>query len=228
MSRPVFFLPWPALVVVCLLLSMVACGGSSSSSGGSGGTSAPPPTIAISISPTSATISAGGTQQFQATVTGSSNTSVQWKVNNVVGGSPQNGTISATGLYTAPTSDVSLQVTVTAVANADPTKTANATVTVNPVPPPPPPPVITVTISPTSATMAVSTTQQFTATVTGTSNTSVTWSVDGVNGGKHDCRHRQHEWPLHRAFDGGHAHGDRHQRGRRHAERERQRHRDPV
>ncbi len=168
-----------SLVGGILLLSLAACGGGSSSSGGSGGTTSPPPppVISITISPTSATVSAGGTQQFQATVTGSSNTTVQWEVNGVVGGNTQNGTISTGGLYTAPMTTVALQVTVTAVANADPTKSANAIVTVNPIP------AITVTISPTSALLAVSTTQQFTATVTGTGNTSVTWSVDGVNGG---------------------------------------------
>ncbi len=170
------------LVAGVLLVSLAACGGSGSSSssgnGGSGsGGSSGTPTVSITISPTSATIIAGGTQQFQATVTGSSNTAVTWEVNNVVGGSTQTGTISATGLYTAPMTTVALQVMVTAVAVADTTKSANAAVTVNPPPP------VTVSISPTTALLAVTTTQQFTATVTGPSNTSVTWSVDGVAGG---------------------------------------------
>jgi hypothetical protein len=169
------------LIAVSILLTLAACGSGGSHSGGSGGgTSSPPPTVAITISPTSATVLAGGTQQFQASVTGSTDTSVTWQVNGVAGGSAQSGTISTTGLYTAPATTTALQVTVTAVANADSTKTASATVTVNPVPPPP---VITVTISPASATLAVSTTQQFTATVTGTDNTGVAWSVDGINGG---------------------------------------------
>lgn len=170
----------------CLILfSLVACGGGSSNSegggntGGGGGTT-PPPTISITISPTSATVSAGGTQQFQATVTGSSNTAVQWEVNQVPGGSSQTGTISTTGLYTAPPTTTALQVTVTAVAQANTAKTASASVAVNPINVPPS---ITVTVSPTTATLAVGSTQQFTATVTGTNNTSVTWSVDGVTGG---------------------------------------------
>lgn len=185
MSRPALY-ALSFLTAVCFLLTISGCGGGSSSGGGSNGSGGSgTPTVSITISPTTATVSSGGTQQFQATVTGSSNTSVQWKVNNVVGGSAQNGTISSGGLYTAPTTDVSLQVTVTAVSNADPTKSANATVTVTPVvtPPPPPPPTITVTISPTTATVAEGGTQQFAATVTGTTNTAVTWSVDGVNGG---------------------------------------------
>ena len=168
------------LVTGVLLAFLAACGGSSSSGSGNGGSgsggSSGSPTVSITISPTSATLTAGGTQQFQATVTGSSNTTVTWEVNNVAGGSTQTGTISATGLYTAPMTTVVLQVTVTAVAVADTTKSANAAVTVNPPP-------VTVSISPTTALLAVTTTQQFTATVTGSSNTSVTWSVDGIAGG---------------------------------------------
>ncbi len=104
---------------------------------------------------------------------------MQWEVNNVVGGASQTGTISSSGLYTAPTTTTVLQVTVTAVANADTTKTASAAVTVNPISQP----VITVTVTPTTATLAVGGTQQFTATVTGTNNTAVTWTVDGIAGG---------------------------------------------
>src|SRR2546421_8627 len=42
---------------------------------------------------------------------------------------------------------------------------------------------VSVAISPTSASVAPQQTQQFTATVSGTTNTAVTWSVDGINGG---------------------------------------------
>ena len=94
--------------------------------------------VGITVSPATATVAAGGTQQFQATVTGTTNTAVQWEVNNIAGGNAQFGTISTTGLYTAPTPVVTLQVTVTAVSNADSTKTANATVIVNAVVTPPP------------------------------------------------------------------------------------------
>src|SRR5579884_1802030 len=45
------------------------------------------------------------------------------------------------------------------------------------------PPVITVSVSPATTTVLTSATAQFTATVTGTSNTAVTWSVGGVAGG---------------------------------------------
>jgi hypothetical protein len=42
---------------------------------------------------------------------------------------------------------------------------------------------VTISVSPTSATLTVSKGQQFTATVGGTSDTSVTWAVDGTAGG---------------------------------------------
>jgi hypothetical protein len=45
------------------------------------------------------------------------------------------------------------------------------------------PPTITITIDPPSATVSTTATKQFTATVSGTSNTAVSWSVNGVAGG---------------------------------------------
>jgi hypothetical protein len=133
--------------------------------------------VSVTISPTSANVTVNGTQQFTATVTGTNNTSVTWSVNNVTGGNSTVGTISASGLYTAPAAVPSPPtVTVTATSVADPTKSASASVTI--LPPP-----VSVTISPTSANVDVNGMQQFTATVTGSSNTNVTWSVNGVQGG---------------------------------------------
>jgi len=61
---------------ISLLLATLACGGGTSNSnnngdGNGGGGTTTPPAITITISPTSTTVTAGGTQQFQATVTGS-------------------------------------------------------------------------------------------------------------------------------------------------------------
>ena len=131
--------------------------------------------VSVSISPTSASVQTGNTQQFTATVTGSSNTAVNWQVNNIAGGNTTVGTVSASGLYTAPATVPSpAAVTVKAISQADTTKSASATVTVTA------PPVVSVSLSPTSATLSAGGTQQFTATVTGTSNTAVTWSLTGV------------------------------------------------
>jgi hypothetical protein len=123
--------------------------------------------ISVAVSPPSATISAGGQQQFTATVTGTTNTAVTWSAQ---GG----GTINSTGLYTGPTGISSpVTATVKATSQADSSKWATATVTVNP------PLVVTVAVSPPSATISAGGQQQFTATVTGTTNTAVTWSAQG-------------------------------------------------
>ena len=133
--------------------------------------------VAISVSPTSASVEAnGGTRTFTATVTNTSNTTVTWQVNGVAGGNSTVGTISASGAYMAPSAIPSpATVTVMAVSAADSTKSASSQVTIAPV--------ITVSVSPGTATVAASGTQAFTATVGNSSNTSVTWQVNGVAGG---------------------------------------------
>ena len=82
---------------------------------------APPPAITVSISPTSSLLSTGGTQQFTATVTGTSNTAVTWTATS--------GTISSSGLYTAPSAAGTY--TVRATSMADTSKFASAAVTVS-------------------------------------------------------------------------------------------------
>lgn len=123
--------------------------------------------VSVAVSPGSASLAPGGTQQFAATVSGSSNTAVTWSI------APAVGSISATGLYSAPATVTTAQtVTVTATSAADATKAASAPVTLNP-----PPAVIGVTLTPGSASLNQGGTQQFAATVTGTSNTAVTWTL---------------------------------------------------
>src|SRR5213080_4916367 len=135
-------------------------------------------TVSVTISPTSATVAAGGTQQFSAVVQNTSNTAVTWQVNGVTGGNATVGTISSSGLYTAPgVVPNPATVTVTAVSQADATKSAAAQVTITAAT------TVSVTISPTSATVAAGGTQQFSAVVQNTSNTAVTWQVNGVTGG---------------------------------------------
>ncbi len=116
-----------AIIPLLSVFFITGCGGGSNSSSNN-------EQVVISISPTTATLNGGAQQQFQATITGSSNTGVQWQVNNIAGGNAQFGTITAAGLYTAPNpGDLSIQVTVTAIASANPAKTAGAQVTVNPI-----------------------------------------------------------------------------------------------
>ncbi len=126
--------------------------------------------VVVKVSPSSASVNLGATQTFTSTVTGSSSTGVTWSV--VSGG----GTISSTGVYTAPaTMPASTAVSIKATSVSTPSSSALASITL--VAPPPPP--IVVTVSPTSASVQLSGAQTFTATVTGTTNTAVTWSVTG-------------------------------------------------
>jgi hypothetical protein len=121
-------------------------------------------------------VSTGGTQAFTATVANSSNGSVTWQVGGVSGGNATLGTISTAGLYTAPAAVPSpAQVTITAVAAADATKSGTATVTITAP--------VSVSIVPTTATVAVSGTYQFAATVANVADQRVSWTVNGVAGG---------------------------------------------
>jgi hypothetical protein len=68
---------------------------------------------------------------FKDTVTGATNTAVNWEVNGMVGGTATTGTISASGAYKAPAQVPNpARVTVTVVLQADSTKSASATVTI--------------------------------------------------------------------------------------------------
>jgi hypothetical protein len=87
--------------------------------------------VKISISPTSAVVDAGGTQQFTATVTGTPNTAVTW--NATYGAIDIN-----TGLYEAPDDPHITEDRVWATSVADPTKVAYATVIIKTGGPPPP------------------------------------------------------------------------------------------
>jgi hypothetical protein len=79
--------------------------------------------INISISPSSITMPAAGTQQFAATVNNEPNTYVRW--------SAALGTISSTGFYVAPDTATQVVDTVTATSRADASKSATATLTVS-------------------------------------------------------------------------------------------------
>jgi hypothetical protein len=123
--------------------------------------------VSVSINPPAATVALGARQPFTAAVRGSANTAVTWSVREGAAG----GTIDSSGLYTAPaTAGI---YTVVATSQADPTKSAVATVTVP----------IEVSITPTMATV-YSERFQFTATVRGTTNATVFWSIRADSTGR--------------------------------------------
>lgn len=139
-----------------------------------------PVPVVVGVSPATATVNTAATRQFTASVTGTSNTAVTWSVNGTTGGDATVGTISASGLYTAPAVVPSpAAVTVRATSVASPAISGQSTVTVQLAPPP----VVTVAVSPNAASLNTGTTQQFNATVTGIASQSVTWSVNNIAGG---------------------------------------------
>ena len=98
---------------------VVAVGSSGGGGGGGGGS------VTVSVSPTSANLLSKQTQQFTATVTGTSNTGVVW--------SATAGSVSVSGLYTAPTVTAQTSAMVTATSVAYSSKSSSANVTINPV-----------------------------------------------------------------------------------------------
>lgn len=96
----------------------------------SGVTPTPTPTIGVSIAPALTTLAPSATQQYTATVTGTSTTAVTYTVNGVTGGNAQVGTITPAGLYTAPAATPTGAVTIRATTIATPATSATATVNV--------------------------------------------------------------------------------------------------
>ncbi len=142
------------------------------------------PAIFVTVAPSSGSVVEGEQLQYTATVTGTSNTAVTWSVNGVVGGNSTVGTISSSGLFQAPaTVPNPATVTITALSQADGTTSGSAQATIvasNGS--------ITVTVSPTNiqiypSSSLQSSMQQFSATVTGTTNQAVNWFAEGVAGG---------------------------------------------
>ncbi len=86
------------------------------------------PQVSISISPASVTVAPGGTTSFTATSTGSMNTAVTWAVQEGGAG----GSVTSSGMYTAPNTFGTFHVVVTSV--ADRSKTATAVVSVSKLP----------------------------------------------------------------------------------------------
>ena len=158
------------------LTVMATASGDSSKSASATVTVTPPAAVTgVSVSPAGATVEAGKTVQFSATVNGTGGFSqeVTWSVS---GGVSAGTSISADGLLTVAADETAESLTVTAAASGDSSKSASATVTVTP-----PAAVTGVSVSPAGATVEAGKTVQFSATVNGTGGFSqeVTWSVSG-------------------------------------------------
>jgi hypothetical protein len=130
--------------------------------------------VTVTVSPTKVSVVAKAKQQFTAKVAGSTDTAVKWSVNKIAGGSKTVGTISAAGLYTAPSVvPGGGKVTVTATSVANGATSGSATVTL----------LIELAVSPTAASVPIGTKEQFKTTIAGLSSAAVKWTVNKIVGG---------------------------------------------
>ncbi len=128
---------------------------------GDGSPTATPDPVTVTVSPASATIGAGGTQALTASVAGTSETGVTWTTTG--------GTLAPSGnqaMLTAPIDGGS--ITVTATSQSQPSASGSATITVTPV---------SVSVAGGESDLLRGESRVFTASVSGTAQTGVTWSA---------------------------------------------------
>jgi hypothetical protein len=169
--------PLPILALLAAAASTVGCAGST---GGASSTIIPPPlppppsSITVTITPASASLLLGNTQTFSATVTGAADTTVSWSVNAIAGGTPLTGTITAAGIYTAP-SDLppATTIQITATSNSDPAKSATAMLTVTSD--------VAIALSPSTIGVELGAALSFRVAISssGHPDTAIRWSISG-------------------------------------------------
>ncbi len=151
-------------ILLPVVLLLFGCGG--------GGGTPPPPLVSIAVTPATASIANGTSQQFTATGTFSDNSTrdissaVTWTSSNT-----GVATISSTGLATAISTG---QTTITAASGSIPSNSATLTVTAATT--------VSIVVTPANPIIVIGSTQQFTATGTFSDSTtqnlttSATWS----------------------------------------------------
>lgn len=151
--------------------------------------------VAVSISPSSAVVALGGRVTLTPTVTGSSDAALTWRVNGVSGGNAASGKLCALGSnpcvpvagqvsgavdYLPPSTVPSpATVSVSVISRADLSRGATAAITIISAGTG----TITVAVSPQYSFLPPAGTQQFNASVAGTNNSGVQWSIETINGG---------------------------------------------
>ncbi len=129
----------------------------------------------VSISPNAPTVAGAATQDFTATVTGTGafSSGVTWAIET--GGGSLSATKGATVTFTAPSVSGTTRVRATSV--QDPSKSGTVNITINAASAG-----AGVSVAPNSVNLQIGQSQNFSATVTGLSNTDVTWSVTPTAG----------------------------------------------
>src|SRR5690606_2336285 len=107
-------------VALAVLLLVVACGGDDNRTAGNDSGRR----VSVNVRPESVEVVTGGRQQFTATVTSAEDKTVAWTIRENGG-----GTITDTGLYTAPARPGTYTIVATSVADPRATATARAIVT---------------------------------------------------------------------------------------------------
>jgi hypothetical protein len=128
--------------------------------------------VIVTVAPETAKLMAAQSYQVTSTVTNHVNKDVSWNLSSTDCSGVGCGTIDASGLYTAPSivaADMTVSVTATSV--ADPSKSDSCNLNLV---------TLLVTVSPETAKVSLNGTQQFSATVDGSTNTAVNWSVSGA------------------------------------------------
>ena len=138
---------------------------------GAGIAGTPGPTV--TVIPSGACILPSATQQYTANVTGTPNTPVKWYVSGVLGGNSSVGTITSSGLYTAPST--AKTATIKAVTQGSPSYSGFASVSVTTTP--------SFSIYPFVASIPVGGQQNFQAQVCQVPDSNVSFTVDNVSGG---------------------------------------------
>jgi len=156
---------WFFAAITMLLVSVTGCA--------SNGPAPKPPAVVpgpVSVFPGSASVAVNQTVQFVAFLSSAPGSSFTWSVSG-----SGNGTITASGLYTAPASIPNpSSVTITATAGSGTSTTGIATINITASQ--------GVAVSPGAIAIAAGATQTFTASVSGSSVTP-TWQVNGTDGG---------------------------------------------
>jgi len=147
--------------------------------------------VNVILTPASSTRAVGHRQTFAVQVNNTANQNVSWQVNGIAGGNASAGQICVAGSnpcqqisasnggsidYLSPAGVPSPNpVTVTAISLAAGTQSASASVTILPH--------IVVSVLPGSSSLASNGRQRFSATISGTDNQQVTWTVTGAGCG---------------------------------------------
>jgi hypothetical protein len=135
--------------------------------------------IVVSVAPATARVPPGGTASFAGSVTGTVDTLVDWSITE----GPAGGTVSPTGVYTAPPVEGVFHVVATSHADPSCQQVASVTVNTSASAVPAPGADAGIRIDPTSATLDACKGQVFAATVGGLADGSVTWAVTEPGGG---------------------------------------------